>query len=305
MSILYNGCLGISPEKFVIANGSGRNGKGLLNDLHRCALGGYAYELNSNTLCDKFKEGANPAVANLHKKRFVTSAEPDNTSQLNTDTIKKLTGGGELNARQLYSGKTQTILDLVLVLEANDMPTLSGNESDSAAMKQRLMDILFESRFTDAEDEIDNLTVFKQNPYYKQNEFKTSHRCALLKFIMDYEGIETIYAPDCVKERSKAYLLGNDKIYEFISRVTERAEGEWVTISDLHNLFKCDDSYVNMNKSDKRKFKLSYFKEQIQKHSQFKPYYKPQHNHDGTCTRNILLGFRIKTNDDTDGACFL
>lgn len=296
MSVLRNGCIGLCPEKFVIANGGGRNGKGLLNDLMRLSLGDYAYEGNSNSLIDKIKEGANPEVANFHKKRFITFAEPDTKYPINSATMKKLTGGGEINARQLYSGKTQTKLEAMIILETNEKPQLNGDDNDSDALKERIRDVLFESSFTaKCDDEVDtDNKIFKQNEYYKTTEFQQNHRCALLKYIMDYEDIETIYTPDCVAKRSQEYLLGNDKIYGFVKDQIIPEQDSWVKISDLYTKFKLDDSYVNMNKSDKRKYNLSYFKSTIKKHSQFRKYYRETYQYDHTMVRHILYNFTLK-----------
>jgi len=296
MSVLRNGCIGLCPEKFVIANGGGRNGKGLLNDLMRCALGEYGYKGTCDTLCGKIKAGANPEVANFDKKRFITFAEPDVNYPINTATMKELSGGGEINARQLYSGKTETTLEAIIVLESNEKPDLNGTETDSIALKERIRDVLFESSFTakcDEDVDEDNL-IFKQNPYYKSTEFQQNHRCALLKYIMDYEGIDDIYTPDCVAERSQEYLLGNDKIYGFVNNEIIPEQDSWVKISDLYAKFKQDDNYINMNKSDKRKYNLSYFTTTIQKHSKFKRHFRDDHQYDGTRVRNILINFTTK-----------
>ena len=296
ISILRNACIGICAEKFIIANGGGRNGKGVLNDIMRCALGKYAYKGTCDTLCGKIKAGANPEVANFHKKRFITFAEPDTQYPINTATMKELSGGGELNARQLYSGNTKTILEAIIVLESNEKPELNGTDADSIALKERIRDVLFESSFTaKCDDEVDTDNyIFKQNPYYKSTEFQQSHRCALLKYIMDYEGIDVIYTPPCVAERSQEYLLGNDKIYGFVSNKVIPEKDSWVKISELYSLFKLDDSYINMNKSDKRKYNLAYFKTTIQKHSKFRRHYREEHQYDNTRVRNVLYNFAFK-----------
>jgi phage/plasmid-associated DNA primase len=48
MTILSSGLDGIPLEKFVLANGGGGNGKGLLNELTQFMLGKYAYVLPAN-----------------------------------------------------------------------------------------------------------------------------------------------------------------------------------------------------------------------------------------------------------------
>jgi len=73
MSILKNGLSGHRIEKFVIATGDGRNGKGLINDYMKCLLGDYYEILSLNLLTKPLKEGANTELRCLHNKRFIKS----------------------------------------------------------------------------------------------------------------------------------------------------------------------------------------------------------------------------------------
>jgi phage/plasmid-associated DNA primase len=50
LTILSTGLDGIPLEKFILANGSGGNGKGLLNELMQYTLGEYSYVLLSEIL---------------------------------------------------------------------------------------------------------------------------------------------------------------------------------------------------------------------------------------------------------------
>lgn len=303
MSVLYNGCIGECPEKFIIANGGGRNGKGVLNDLMREALGDYGYKGHSSTLIDKLKPGANPELANINKKRFAVFTEPDIKHPINVATMKELTGGGSINARLNHSNITDTVLHAIVVCETNEKPKLDGSDANSTALKKRLRDVLFESSFSaETEEEVDEANkIFKENTYYKSIEFQTLYRCALLKYIMEYEGIDEIYTPECVAKRSEQYLLGNDIIYETVIDNTVKSDGEFVKVSDLYSIFKDSDCFVNMNKSDKRKYNLKYFKEKVQLHTKFRKYYKEDYQHDKTRSRNILLGFRLLDQSDKDG----
>ena len=67
----------ICLEKFVIASGSGGNGKGVINELALDLFGQYGYVLNNTVLLRPLGSGPNPEIANLHNKRFVISREPN------------------------------------------------------------------------------------------------------------------------------------------------------------------------------------------------------------------------------------
>ena len=94
----------------MIANGQGRNGKGLLNELAFKLLGGYAYKLSIEILTKEVKKtGANPELANLHKMRMVVASEPEDGCKIQIGFAKELTGCNEISDRGLYSGVTKTI----------------------------------------------------------------------------------------------------------------------------------------------------------------------------------------------------
>lgn len=312
MSILRNGFSGICPEKFIISNGSGRNGKGVINDLTRSLCGDFGYKGNCDTLIDKLKSGPNPEVANLHKKRFVTYAEPDIRKNLNVSSIKDLTGGGMINARPLYSNRTETELNCVIILETNDKPDLNGTDNDSVALKERIVDVLFDSQFTAKKESEVNIEekIFMQDPYLKTDEFKEEYRCALFDYIISYDGIENIYIPDCVANRSLNYLLGSDVIYQFVSQNTTKTDDEMkcVKLKELYDKFKGTDLYQNMDKEDKRRYNQKYFIQQISKHSQFKKYFLDICQKKALCNAyetqkltNILWKFEINK-DDSDNS---
>ena len=120
---------GIRLEKFILANGCGRNGKGLINELFQETLGtDYFYKLPVDVLQSKvdLSKGANPQVANMDNARFILSSEPEENDKLRINMIKDLTGGKEVNARLLFKNKCRVRMVQVLALEFNEKPKLSG-----------------------------------------------------------------------------------------------------------------------------------------------------------------------------------
>ena len=66
LQILSAGLTGRAIEKFVVFNGGGRNGKGLINEFMKLVLGDYALiYANVSILTEKDKTGANPEKAML------------------------------------------------------------------------------------------------------------------------------------------------------------------------------------------------------------------------------------------------
>jgi len=60
LQILSTALSGKYLEKFIIFNGSGGNGKGMINDLLLLALGDYAMIGNNGSLFEQSKTGSNP-----------------------------------------------------------------------------------------------------------------------------------------------------------------------------------------------------------------------------------------------------
>ena len=89
------------------------------------SVGNYGYILPSEFLLKGIPTGANPQIANLHKKRFVLSSEPDREKSIMASTIKDLTGNIEFNARSLYSTDCKVVNTMTLILESNDVPKMS------------------------------------------------------------------------------------------------------------------------------------------------------------------------------------
>ena len=93
-SVLKSGLTGTRPENFTVANGGGRNGKGVINENATNCAGNYAVEGHLALLTKPIKDGPNPEAAGLHRKRLAIFSEPEDgmNEALRLSCIKKLTG---------------------------------------------------------------------------------------------------------------------------------------------------------------------------------------------------------------------
>ena len=229
LTLLSTGLDGIPLEKFILANGQGGNGKGLLNELTSFMLGNYAYVLPSNLLLGTIKAGSNTELGLLNKKRFVVSREPDSNLQLNCNTIKEITGGDELNARVIYSKNTKVNLHLSFFLECNERPKL--NEVNDA-LRRRIVDVLFGQKFVEKqeyEDTMEDMTDEERkyckigliNPLYKQKKFKNDFKCSLFIILSQYykkfhDNNRSLVLPVETIQRNNNYMVGSDDMYSWI-----------------------------------------------------------------------------------------
>ena len=266
---LATGLFGEAIEKFIIANGGGGNGKGVINDLMIEAGGNFAYIANNSVLLNPVAAGGNPAIANMAGKRFINYREPDETKHLNISTIKELTGGSAIAARKLYSNEDTVLLVGTHILETNKKPPMKGDLGHSVL--RRLKDIPFEATYTTNKDLLKNQTdlknIHKANPYYKTSKFKASHKYALFQYIINYikkwedetelSVIEKLYETEEVVQRTKIYIENNDPIYTVLKEhfiLDNNDKNAFVRINNqFMPLFKDSDFYKTLSKYEQNK----------------------------------------------------
>ena len=176
LSCLCTGLYGAQIENLFIATGAGGNGKSLLNSLMMKAIGSYGYKIPSSVLMAPIKDGGNPQVANLHKKRFALGQEPNKNQSICSSTMKELTGDDSINTRKLYSGECEVKLNASLFIECNELPKM---DEVNDAIIRRVRVIPFKSKFVDestynAMDAVDikQNNVFIGNTFYKTMNLK-------------------------------------------------------------------------------------------------------------------------------------
>jgi P4 family phage/plasmid primase-like protien len=291
LEILATGLEGQTLEKFILANGSGGNGKSLINEIALSMFGAYGYVLPSNVLQNNLKLGSNPEIANLNYKRFSIAREPDSNYTINTATIKEICGGCEINARKNHSNDTETHLQITLILECNKKPKL--NEVTDAIYR-RIIDIPFLSSFVDKQtyDKLDDKTnIFIKNDYFKSTEFKLKHRQALFEIIRHHKFNNVL--PDVILRRNKEYLRASDELNEFIEEYTEKKDKECIMLKELFTIFKTTDFYKCLNKTEQRNYTYTSFVSNLETNIFCRNY---------VCTNKnnvkILKGFILKLDDN-------
>jgi phage/plasmid-associated DNA primase len=299
LSILRNGLSGNRVEKIIIANGSGRNGKGLINEMMEYLLGeDYFYKVPVDLLTkDINMMGVNPQLANMKNKRFVLASEPAEGRSLKINTCKEITGCGTLNARGLYQTKSLITLLLTLVIEANSKPLLEGTMDD--AVIERMIDILFPNSFTTDEDKIDNIKYFRANKLFKTYAFKNTHYSAFFKYILE-NAPKDLYEPDVVRQRSKEYVMDNDDLYMWMddNYTFTNDNDDIIKVKDIFKEYKNSSYYTNLTKKAKRKENYKHFNDKLKYHILLKKMYRDDRKRIKTilyeCSR--LHGIKFKYN---------
>ena len=299
LQILSTSLSGKCLEKFIIFNGSGGNGKGMLNDILLLALGQYAMIGNNGILFETSKTGSNPEKANLHKKRLVIFREPPEKNRFENSIIKELTGGGSISARGLYEGICEKELNLTLIVECNKRPLFKEEPTEADA--RRIVDVLFRSSFV-SDDKLldDDKYIYKANTDYKTKSFQQKHKFALLKILMNtYQknkhtnGI--LVLPPSVIERSARYLeLSCNIVQWFRDNYEEATPSEYVSIKDAYELFISSDFISGLSRQERVKYTRKYFVEYIQSNIFFRKYYADRFND----VRTVIKGWKQKQNTE-------
>jgi phage/plasmid-associated DNA primase len=320
LHFLAVGLSGYAIEKFLIANGGGRNGKGVINELFESLLGqDYFYTAPSEVLLREKKSGGNPELASLHNKRMAIFREPDTetskSQKINSALLKELTGGNKIACRMNYSNRMICNLKCVLIMECNDKPLLSGSSSQ-VSMGDRIFDVPFVNTFTDKKHLLDLDGFYPQDPYYKTLAFR--ERCKiplfhiLLKYMAEYREKtgkyvwEKVPRYDVIEKRTKDYLESSDEIKcwlkEILTTVPQKdktemySDGDFITSKDIYAAFKMSDNFANMSKDERRKYNETYFRNYISTVSPYRKLYEDRYKN----KRSILFGFNIKYGDDSD-----
>jgi len=310
ISILATGLVGVVIEKLIVANGSGGNGKSLLNELMLSVLGNYGYTAPNSVLINEMKTGSNPEIANMNKKRLIVYKEPDSSSrsQINLSVVKELTGGAEINARMNYANDCKTVLNGTHIVECNEKPKLNGRMDE--AVVRRIVDIPFVSTFTDREELYSNpdlSNTYKADPYYKSDEYKLKSRCVLFNYLCNWIKSDELFGkklrvPEVVNERTKKYIESSDELKVWFDGVIEKVEEKYVSIKldDLYKRFTDSNLWLNYSKKERRTWTRDYFIDSIRENVNFKMYYKSSVKgkwsdyHGQTFARNILVGFKFR-----------
>lgn len=297
LQILSTALSGKCLEKFIIFNGSGGNGKGMIDDMLLLALGDYAMIGNNGILFEQSKTGSNPEKANLHKKRLVIFREPPEKNRFENSIIKELTGGGSISARGLYESTCDKELNLTLIVECNKRPLFKEEPTEADA--RRIVDVLFRASFVSNEELLDDDTyIYKINTDFKTKTFQQKHKFALLKILMNtYQNNKhtngILVLPPSVIERSARYLeLSCNIVQWFRDNYEEATASEYVSVKDAYELFISSDFISGLARTERVKYTRKYFVEYIQSNIFFRKYYADRYN----TIRTVIKGWKLKLN---------
>lgn len=273
MSILKNGLSGHRIEKFIIATGDGRNGKGLINDYMKYLLGDYYEILSLNLLTKPLKEGANTELRCLHNKRFIKASEPESSAneKLKINNIKSLTGESSMKARGLYEDNFNINICAISVLEANGQPPISldGNTAE----KERFVTIAFDTTFLKDDTEENKYKLIQEpdkykkvNEIYKSESFIKEHICAFFHYIIDYPTdtkLHEVYNTIRGQKQTLEWFMDKDEFLNWFQEEYEKDENGFISIKELYSIYKSSSLFYSLSKAQQRQNNEKYFRQMV------------------------------------------
>jgi phage/plasmid-associated DNA primase len=293
---------GRTLERIIVFNAAGRNGKSMVDDLLLKALGDYGYVLANKVLTSEVRNGSNPELANLDKKRGVVVREPQ--GKFNNSVLKEITGSNRLNARLNHSNNCVTNLQLTLIVEVNQKPGFMDNVTDAEI--NRLIDLKFRSKYTFDKSEVDEGNhVYAANPEYKTEAFQDQYKFALLRVMIDtYKNQYSksgLVIPESVRQATMAYIQKSSEFVSWFNSNYERVDDDEyavVSVQDVFQAFRNSDVFFNFSREEKRKTTKASMIEFFECNVLFRRYFHERKNIGGVYHRNILIGFQKKDNED-------
>lgn len=278
LDILASGIDGRCPEKFIIYNGGGGNGKGVINDLMLKMMGNYGMLGNNNLLFENSKMGSNPEKSNMHKKRYIVFREPPSNKKFENSIVKEITGGGNFSARGHFESETQKELNNTMICECNEKPLFKDKIMEAEI--RRLIDIYFRASFTTDETLLDdNKYIYKADPYYKTTEFQESYKCVLFKIIADRHKIyyhtnsSIIKLSPSIISRTQSYLESCCDIVGWFKDTYTEDITKHITMKDIYEDFKNSETYLDLSRQKKENYSKIKFFDLLRTNIFFKKYY--------------------------------
>jgi hypothetical protein len=255
LQILCTGIDGRCLEKFIIFNGCGGNGKGVMNDLMSVCVGNYGMIGNNGILFENSKTGSNPEKSNLHKKRFIVFKNPNEKNKIKNSIIT------ELNT---------------VVIECEH--TLLFDEELET---NKIIDI----QFNNSVDEIFKTEEFKQ-------KHKFAFMKILLEEHIKYsKNNNKILLPKSVENRRNLYLKLPQIIMQWFIDNYEKTENKnFIKIKEIYKLFNKSENFSNLSNFDKKKCNTNYFEIFFKTNEILKKNYKIRYNN----VRGVILQWNIK-----------
>jgi putative DNA primase/helicase len=191
-------------EILLLMMGEGRNGKSKLIAIILYVMGDYGRQVQAQTLMTKPGGAISNDIAGLVGIRFIAASEIEEGRAFSEGLVKQLTGGDKVSARFLYGEYFEYQPKFKIVLAANQLPKIRGND---LAIWSRIELLRFD------------VTISKEEQDKQLSEKLQSEAAGVLAWLV--EGClkwqaEGLQEPIEVREATAAYRFEMDPFGEFL-----------------------------------------------------------------------------------------
>lgn len=227
-------------EHFYMWLGNGSNGKSLLYQIMRNMLGGYFDCMEISYLAkDNYIRagGADPEMAKKKSSRLVITSEPDDGMALKSSAVKKISGGDELQVRNLYGNSFNFVPRFQLIILSNNAIEIQGSDG---GIVRRFRLINFPIKF------VKNPTKENERPIdikLKDKLDNINYKLAMFEILLSYYDLynkEGLEMPDEIRIPTEEYIGENDPVKEFIENTIEITgnKNDFIKSSELYEMYK-------------------------------------------------------------------
>lgn len=216
-------------QVLVICYGLGANGKSTFMETIAHVLGEYAVGLPfASLLHNDRKRGseATPDIARLRGARLVVTSEPDIGARFSESTIKQLTGGDRVTARDLHKGFFEFKPSFKLMLSVNNRPQVRGQDE---GIWRRLLMVPFERVIPAGRRD-------RRLPDKLRLETSGILNWMILGYCKWRAG--GLAVPDQVNEATRDYRESEDPVGSFLSSETQVEPNASVRASHLYKAYQ-------------------------------------------------------------------
>lgn len=230
----YSLC-GIAKEEcmFIAYGKTTRNGKGTLFNTIHTILGDYAKAMQVDFICTGrggrgSYDRANPMLASLKGKRFVTLSESEDAGKLDEAQIKNYTGNDPITTRNLHEKAFTFTPQFKMWLSCNSLPAVYDKSLFSS---DRVRVIEFNKHFSENERDVELKSKFLQE----------DAKAVIFKWLTDgYVNycLKGLAEPQSIKDSIKSYEKKNDKVGLFVEERCDISEDARVGRGEFYTAYK-------------------------------------------------------------------
>lgn len=224
--------LGVPLQRFMFHYGEGANGKSVFLEMLVRLLGkSFAVGLPTESIIgggDRNAGGASPDLIRLFGKRMVRVLELPEGKPLQSELIKKLTGGEEIPVRTLFKGFIDFMPRAKPHMSGNGLPKITDT---SNGIWRRMLFLRWPMKIE--ESEMRDLEVMVNEFLEESSGVFNWICCGALDFLEN-----GLYIAPSVSADVQAYRKEMDIVLQFVDDCIDKAPGETVQAREMYGAFK-------------------------------------------------------------------